>query len=401
MRPWRRAAARARRALDARRRDLRRIGAPPGHLRSHDRDSARPREPGVRALFACRPAPAFKYRRARFRARRDRARQPGAWPGALPGRDGLPARCIPRARPQSDRRGADDVRAGEQRALPAQDLQRRVRRGWAGAAELALLHDQEEHGSEPGWGAQRLPRQRRRHGGARGRAFLPRSRHGQLSLPRRARPHPDEGGDAQPPDRDLAAPRRVHRIGRRDPRRGRDRSRLQAKGGSGRLLRLEPALARCRPAVGSGSRKARAHRFRARHHARGTDRRGRVQQRVRPSRAVRLLPQLRAAGAGRRGSGNPRLPQADHDRRRARQHPRGPCGQAADPGRRRDRRAGRACNADRPRRRRRVQHGERRLARGSRFRLRAARQPRDAAPLPGGHRPLLGARRRQSHRQHP
>ncbi len=31
-------------------------------------------------------------------------------------------------------------------------------------------------------------------------------------------PHPDEGGDAQPPDGHLAVPRRRHRLGRRDSR---------------------------------------------------------------------------------------------------------------------------------------------------------------------------------------
>ena len=39
----------------------------------------------------------------------------------------------------------------------------------------------------------------------------------------------DEGRDAQPPDRDLAVPRRLHRRRRRDPRRGRDRPRLAGR----------------------------------------------------------------------------------------------------------------------------------------------------------------------------
>ena len=47
---------------------------------------------------------------------------------------------------------------------------------------------------------------------------------------RRDRARADEGGDAQPPDGDLAVPRRLHRRGRRDPRRRRHRPRLQAQG---------------------------------------------------------------------------------------------------------------------------------------------------------------------------
>ena len=66
-----------------------------------------------------------------------------------------------------------------------------------------------------------------------------------------------------------------------------------------------------------------------------------------------------------------------------------------DPGGRGARRARRAGDADRPRRRRGVVARVGRVARGPRFRLGAARQRRDAAALPGGDRSLLGARRRQ------
>ena len=52
--------------------------------------------------------------------------EPRLRPGALGRRDRLPARRLPRARPQPERRRADDVRAGQQRALPAQDLQREL-----------------------------------------------------------------------------------------------------------------------------------------------------------------------------------------------------------------------------------------------------------------------------------
>ena len=56
--------------------------------------------------------------------------------------------------------------------------------------------------------------------------LLCRPGHRPLRVPRRSDAHPDEGGDAQPPDGDLAVPRRGHRFGRRDPRRGRDRARV-------------------------------------------------------------------------------------------------------------------------------------------------------------------------------
>ncbi len=55
-----------------------------------------------------------------------------------------------------------------------------------------------------------------------------------------ARAH--EGRDAQPPDGDLAFPGRLHRRGRRDPRRGRDRPRLQAQGGPDRLHGVQAVL---------------------------------------------------------------------------------------------------------------------------------------------------------------
>ena len=59
------------------------------------------------------------------------------------------------------------------------------------------------------------------------------------------------------------------------------------------------------------------------------------------------------------------------------------------------RRCSSASAAARPRRSRRAR------ARGPRFRVGAARQRRDAAALPGGHRPLLGARRREPDPLHP
>ena len=87
-------------------------------------------------------------------------------------------------------------------------------------------------------------------GAAAGR-FFPDPATRRLRARTRAGAHPDEGRDAQPPDRDLALPGRRHRLGRRDPRRGRDRPRRQAQGGPHRLLGLEPAPARRARARGS------------------------------------------------------------------------------------------------------------------------------------------------------
>ena len=113
----------------------------------------------------------------------------------------------------------------------------------------------------------------------------------------------DEGGDAQPPDRDLALSRRLDRRRRRDPRRGLDRPRLEAQGRPDRLHRLQPPPSRDRRAVGARAlRQARAHRQRAADHDRGADRRRRLQQRVRPAQPRRLLPRLRADGRAASGA---------------------------------------------------------------------------------------------------
>jgi phosphoribosylformylglycinamidine synthase len=62
-------------------------------------------------------------------------------------------------------------------------------------------------------------------------ALLPARRHqGNVYEASRADPHPDEGGNPQPPDRDLAVPGRLHRRRRRNPRRRRHRPRRQAQG---------------------------------------------------------------------------------------------------------------------------------------------------------------------------
>ena len=66
--------------------------------------------------------------------------------------------------------------------------------------------------------------------GAEIERFYPGARR-RLPLRRGRRAYPDEGGDPQPSHRDFAFPRRGHRLGRRNPRRGRDRTGSKPKAG--------------------------------------------------------------------------------------------------------------------------------------------------------------------------
>ncbi len=95
------------------------------------------------------------------------------------------------------------------------------------------------------------------------------------------------------------------------------------------------------------------------------------------------------AAHGDPGGPRARLSQAHHDRRRPRQRAPQARREVRDPGGREDRRARRAGDADRPRRRRGVVDGQRCFERRSRFRLGAAWQSGNPAPRAGSHRPLL------------
>ena len=324
-------------------------------------------------------------------------------PRAVRRRDRLPGRRVQGPGAQPDGRRADDVRAGQQRALPPQDLQRAVPHRRPAAGSLDVRHDPQHREVEPAAQRRRVLRQRGRDGGPRDRALgrradVRRQRPRALRRPRRDRARADEGGDAQPSDGDLAVPGRVHRLRRRDPRRGRHRPRLQAQGRPGRLLGGQPAPARHERGVGAlAGGQARAHRQRAADHDRRAAGRRRVQQRVRPPEPGRLLPRVRA-GRGRR---HPRLSQAHHDRRRPRRDPqrshaqdRVPRGHAADPARRSGHahRHGRRCGQ---------LDGRGHQHRGTRLRLRAARQPRDPASRAGGHQPVLATGRGQPHPRDP
>ena len=212
-----------------------------------------------------------------------------------------------------------------------------------------------------------------------------------LRVRRRHRSRVDESGDPQPPDGDFALSRRGHGIRRRDSRRRRDGPRGEAQGRPLRLLGVEPANPWLRTPMGGAGVQARTHRLSAGHHDRRADWRRGLQQRVRATEPGGLLPCVRAGGRRLRA----RLPQAHHaggwcrrGSRAARDEGRGHHRRAAHPDRR-------TRDADRNGRRRGLVHVHRCEHRGPGLRLGAARQPRDAAPRAGGHRPLLGAGRRE------
>ena len=150
---------------------------------------------------------------------------------------------------QPQRRRADDVCPGQQRALPAQDLQRRFHDRRPGPAVVDVRHDPQHR--KVGAAAQHRCLQRQRGGdggrvhpalGARAGSFRGDQRP-KVRPARRDCARAYEGRDAQPPDRDFALSRRVHRRRRRDPRRGRHRARLATQGRPDRFLGLQPAPA--------------------------------------------------------------------------------------------------------------------------------------------------------------
>ena len=88
--------------------------------------------------------------------------------------------------------------------------------------------------------------------------FYPRGAGHEYARIDRTDAHPDEGRDAQPPDRDLAVPGRLDRRRRRNPRRRRDRPRRQAEGRPDRLHGVEPDDPGRRAAVGKRGQRQRA-----------------------------------------------------------------------------------------------------------------------------------------------
>ncbi len=194
-------------------RGRRRGGAAAHAARPHDRVACStttmpPRVVDLAPMFArAQPRPLVGGRARRRRRGGAGARQPRDGPGAGARRDRLPARSLPHARPRSDRRRADDVRAGQQRALPPQDLQRRVRHRRRAAGGVAVPDDPPQHRGVTRRRAVGVSRQRGGHRGLARRAPLSRSRDRRLSIRARAGPYIDEGRDPQPPDGDLALSR--------------------------------------------------------------------------------------------------------------------------------------------------------------------------------------------------
>ena len=199
-----------------------------------------------------------------------------------------------------------------------------------------------------------------------------------LGLPPRPHAHPHEGGDAQPPDRHRAAPRRGHGRRRRDPRRGRHRHRARKPkagltGFSVSNLNLpgqrEPWEARLRQAAAASPRRSTIMIEGPIGGAAYNNEFGR------PNLAGYFRTFEMAVGG--RGA---RLPQADHARGRPRQHLRAAHAQAARfDARTRLRPAGRPGLPHRPGRRRGLVDGERRQHRVARLRLGAARQRRSSS----------------------
>ena len=110
----------------------------------HDRmtEAALPTRADAAALFDEREAEPMEHVDVLGRGRVAIEEADTAYGLALSRRRGrLPRRGVHRAAPQPHRRRADDVRAGQLRALPAQDLQRRLRRRRGRAAAVAVRDD--------------------------------------------------------------------------------------------------------------------------------------------------------------------------------------------------------------------------------------------------------------------
>ena len=192
---------------------------PAGRLpaRPDDRELVHHRTGSGPALCAPCPCPPG-HRAAGRRCRRRPARsQHPAGPGAVGRRDRLPGPRLRRAGTRPHRCRADDVRAGQLRALPPQDLQRRLHHRRPAAGTVALRHDPRDPQGPPAGHGGGLFRQRR-HPGRRHAGRLERGPgHWPLPLVRRAGASPAEGRDPQPPHGHRPPPGRSHRQWRRDP----------------------------------------------------------------------------------------------------------------------------------------------------------------------------------------
>ena len=155
---------------------------------------------------------------------------------------------------------------------------------WSLAGRNSLRHDQDHARAQSRRNGGRLLRQRCGDRRASDRPLLSGVRW-TLRVPGRGHAYADEVRNPQPPYGDLAFSGGGDRLGRRDPRRSRDRPRRETQGGTVRLLSVASAHSGFRASVGKDVRKTRARRLRPADHARGTDRRGLVQQRIRPTQS--------------------------------------------------------------------------------------------------------------------
>ena len=168
-------------------------------------------------------------------------------------RDRLPGEELCGTGRDPTRRRAHDVRAGELRALPPQDLQRRLDHRRRAPAEVAVRDDPQHAREASARRALGLSRQRRGHGRRARQALLPESRERHLRRDRRAHRHSHEGRDAQPSDGDFAVSGRGNRIRRRDSRRRRHGARRETQSRSHRILRFAPAHPGLRAALGKST----------------------------------------------------------------------------------------------------------------------------------------------------
>ncbi len=183
-----RAAGRARHRLPPRRKDVRDLARPAATPRPDDGGGDGVGGRGRRAVPPLRAEAPEGDRRPRPRPRRARRGQPGDGPRPRPGRGRLPPRVLRAPGPQSDRRRADDVRPGELRALPPQDLQCLLDRGREDDAPVALPDDPRDGEGEPAGHGERVLRQRGGDGRPHRSPLLRRTRDRALCLPRGSRP---------------------------------------------------------------------------------------------------------------------------------------------------------------------------------------------------------------------
>ncbi|MNU74263.1 hypothetical protein D3C71_637600 [compost metagenome] len=149
--------------------------------RPHDRIGARRRRAGGQPVQRTAGPADGAGRRANRWPCRAGGGQHRLRPGAGRGRDRLPGGRLHPPGPQPQRRRTDDVRAGQQRALPPQDLQRQLHHRRRGPAAEPVLDDPPHREAEPAAHGDRLCGQRLGDGRRDHRALHSRRRLAKLS----------------------------------------------------------------------------------------------------------------------------------------------------------------------------------------------------------------------------